>query len=69
MTLEERIAIGEDPTLELKAVSISGKRVDRPDAQDVADEFAADEDLYGRKETEKPRIGPNEGGRWEVAHA
>ena len=41
MTLEERIALGEDSTLELKAVSIPGKRVAKPDAKDVADEFAA----------------------------
>ena len=41
MTLEERIALGEDSTLELKALSIPGKRVVRPDAKDVADEFAA----------------------------
>lgn len=43
MTLEERIALGEDSTLELKALSIPGKRVVRPDAKDVADEFAAAE--------------------------
>lgn len=41
MTLEERIALGEDSTLELKAIAVPGKRVSEPDAKDVADEFAA----------------------------
>ena len=40
-SLEERIALGEDSTLELKAIAIPGKRVSEPDAKDVADEFAA----------------------------
>lgn len=41
MTLEERIALGEDSALELKTIAIPGKRVSEPDAKDVADEFAA----------------------------
>ena len=40
-SLEERIALGEVSTLELKAIAIPGKRVSDPDAKDVADEFAA----------------------------
>ena len=39
--IEERIALGEDSSLELKAIAIPGKRVSEPDAKDVADEFAA----------------------------
>ena len=40
-SLVSQIALGEDSLLELKTVSVPGKRVVYPDTRDIADEFAA----------------------------
>jgi len=42
-----RIRLGEDSLLELKTVSVPGKRVSEPDAHDLADEFAAAANTQG----------------------
>ena len=39
--LLHRIELGEDSSLELKRISVTGKRVAEPDSRDMADEFAA----------------------------
>ena len=39
--VERRIRLGEDSSLELKDVRVPGRRVEEPNARDIADEFAA----------------------------
>ena len=39
--VERKIRLGEDSSLELKDVRVSGSRVAEPNASDIADEFAA----------------------------
>jgi hypothetical protein len=46
-SLVSQIALGEDSLLELKTVSVPGKRVADPDSRDVADEFAAAANTHG----------------------
>ncbi len=46
-SLVRQIALGEDSLLELKLLSIPGKRVVEPDARDLADEFAAAANSHG----------------------
>ena len=46
-SLVSQIALGEDSLLELKTVSVPGKRVTDPDARDIADEFAAAANTHG----------------------
>ena len=45
--LLRRIELGEDSSLELKRVSVTGKRVAEPDSRDIADEFAAAANAHG----------------------
>ena len=45
--LLERIHLGEDSFLELKTVTVPGKRVVEPDSRDIADEFAAAANTQG----------------------
>ena len=45
--LVRQITLGEDSLLELKLLSIPGKRVVEPDARDLADEFAAAANSHG----------------------
>ena len=46
-SLLNQIALGEDSLLELKTVSVPGKRVSDPDARDIADELAAAANTHG----------------------
>ena len=46
-SLVSQIALGEDSLLELKTVSVPGKRVVYPDTRDIADEFAAAANTHG----------------------
>ena len=46
-SLLNQIALGEDSLLELKTVSVPGKRVAYPDTRDIADELAAVANTHG----------------------
>ena len=46
-SLIRQIVLGEDSLLELKTVSVPGKRVADPDAKEIADEFAAAANTHG----------------------
>ena len=45
--LKRKIRLGEDSALELKRVSVVGRRIEDPDARDISDEFAAAANAQG----------------------
>ena len=53
--LLNRIALGEDSSLELKRVFVKGKRVTEPDSRDMADEFAAAANAQGQRPARRAR--------------